>query len=50
MKKFSLILALVMGIFASAYAQRQVTFENYECYLSLRIGRCKDAHHESKNK
>ena len=36
MKKFSLILALVMGIFASAYAQRQVTFENYEfCFGAI---------------
>ena len=30
MKKISLILALVMGIFASANAQKQVTFDNYE--------------------
>ena len=30
MKKISLILALVMGMFASANAQKQVTFDNYE--------------------
>lgn len=30
MKKFTLILALVMGIFASVDAEKRVTFENYE--------------------